>query len=98
MLIGAATASEGSKLNIPPAPIVKLEPSRRAVFEVTTSVPAVTVVPPLYVPLPLRIRVAPAPLKVKLWLPAMLLGSPKTSFPLPLTTRLSARMTGASMT
>ncbi len=43
---GAAVA-EGSKTNAPPAPIVKLVPSARALEFVTHSMPASTVVPPL---------------------------------------------------
>src|SRR5271166_6195396 len=42
-------ASEGSKMKVAPAPTVTLVPSGRAVLSVMISVPASTVVPPLYV-------------------------------------------------
>ena len=44
---GAGLAAEESKVNVPPAPMVKLDPSRKAAFEARVSVPALTVVPPL---------------------------------------------------
>ena len=49
----------GSKINVPPAPTVKFVPSAMAVFEVRISVPASTVVPPLYVSVPPRISTPP---------------------------------------
>ena len=42
-----APAAKGSKINVPPAPTVKLNPSGRAVLEASISVPAMTSVPPL---------------------------------------------------
>ena len=40
-------ASEGSKMNVPPAPTVKLVPTGKAAAEVAISVPASTVVLPV---------------------------------------------------
>ena len=42
-----APACDGSKMKVPPAPTVKLVPSGKAVDEVATSVPPLTLVPPL---------------------------------------------------
>ena len=39
--------ADGSKMTVPPAPIVRLPPSRRALASVIRSVPAETVVPPV---------------------------------------------------
>ena len=44
--LGAAVAA-GSKMDVPPAPTVKLEPAGRALAAAATSVPASTYVPPV---------------------------------------------------
>jgi len=47
LLITGVVAAEGSKINVPPASMVRLPPSGKAVDAAATSVPALTVVPPV---------------------------------------------------
>ena len=58
-----APAVEESKISVAPAPTVKLVPSAIAVLLVSTSLPAMTSVPPLQVFEPLRIN-SPPPLRL----------------------------------
>ena len=65
----------GSNTSVPPAPTVRLDPSSRVLLEVKISVPAATVVPPLYVFAPVRQRV-PEPAIVRPYLlPPSLMGA-----------------------